>query len=347
MYYIKNLKEGKRKVEDKLHLMALRKIAKKMHQKLIESQGKSTLTSKDYKQIKEYSKAQFGSSSYWPWLALYSEARGEFLSGWIPEDYYRVKLLKKYNPDFSSGISSYKSFDNVVFPDFSLETLLYIYSGKIYDKTRSSIRPESAYELLCKRSEHVIIKPELGSGGKGISFTSSREVDLIELSNSGDYVIQSVFEQHESLSKVHPESLNTLRVFTYINDKGDVEVKFTYLKFGVEGERVDNGSSGGGLCFVNRTGELENQYYNIAFEKCGEKHPDSKISMNQIRIPNLSGVFDSCKKAHQRFPYVKFIGWDVAVGIDTKPVLIEWNARYPMLAYGEALFGPLWNEKPV
>lgn len=347
MNTIKILKDGKKIVEDKLHLMALRKIAKKMHQKLIEFKRGSILKSKDYKLIKEYSKEEFGSSSYWPWLALYTEARGEFLSGWIPEDYYRVKLLKKYNPDFSSGISSYKSFDNVVFPDFSLETLLYIYAGKIYDKTRSSLQLEAAYELLCKNSEMVIIKPELGSGGKGISFTSSKEIDLVKLLNTGNYVIQPVFEQHENLMNVHPESLNTFRVFTYITDEGDVDVKFTYLKFGVGGVKVDNGSTGGGFCFVNKMGELENQYYNIAFEKCGEIHPDSNLSMSQIIIPNLSGVIDSCITAHQKFPYVKFIGWDVAIGVDTKPVLIEWNARYPMLAYGEALFGPLWNETPV
>ena len=49
------------------------------------------------KRIQEYSKDVFGSRRFAPWLELYSAYRGEFIEGWIPENYYMRVLLPTWD----------------------------------------------------------------------------------------------------------------------------------------------------------------------------------------------------------------------------------------------------------
>jgi len=339
------VREVLRYVETRGHYFALRKLAHSKRKKLVEKKGYEFVNNKIKKITKEYSREKFGSASFWPYIALYTEIREEFIPGWIPEDYYRMHLLKKYNPESASLISGYKSFDKILFKNFSFEPLLYTVSGTIFNVNRNKITNQEADKLLKDFDQEVIIKPELGKGGNGITFSHSIEVKLKDLAAKGDFIIQPVCKQHHGLQKINPNSLNTLRVFTFL-ENGNATVKFSYLKFGTGESRLDNGSAGGGICGINMDGTLHNNFYDLSFMKRGHMHPDTGVSLDDIKIPNIEGILEACKNAHESYPYVKFIGWDVAVGVDKEPILIEWNARYPMLAYGESLFGPLWGEIP-
>jgi hypothetical protein len=55
---------------------------------VIARKGKSVLINSIQKSTKEYSKLRFREKSYWPYLALYTEIRGEILKGWILYDYH-------------------------------------------------------------------------------------------------------------------------------------------------------------------------------------------------------------------------------------------------------------------
>ena len=341
------LREIFRAFETRGHYYALRKRAHRDRKRLVEKKGRSYVNNKIIKNIKEYSNSKFGSTSFWPFLALYTEIREKFIPGWIPEDYYRINLLKKYNPDSAGLISGYKSFDNFLFENFSFPPLLYSISGNIYNRNRKMISIREAEDILFYFGDEIIIKPELGQGGKGIKFSYPAELSLKDLLNDGDFIIQPVCKQHHELQKINPNSLNTLRVFTFLEKEGNATTKFSYLKFGTGESRVDNGSAGGGICGINMDGSLHGDFYDLSFMKRGDIHPDTGISLSNIKIPNIEGIVEACILAHESYPYVKFIGWDVAVGVDEEPILIEWNARYPMLAYGESLFGPLWEEIPL
>lgn len=332
-------------VEKRGEYFALRKLAHRKRKKLVEKKGYEFVDSKKIKEIKSYSKETFGSVGFWPYLALYTEIREEFIHGWIPEDYYRINLLYKYNPEDASLISGYKTFDSKLFEGFSINTLLYCISGNLYNADRVAISVNQAENILKEFANDVIIKPELGKSGVGVKFEKSSRVHVKNLIKS-DFLIQPVFKQHEELKKIHPDSLNTLRVFTVLDDLGNPAVKFAYLKFGVGGARVDNTSSGGGLCLINEDGSLKPNYYDGLGICKGDTHPDTGISMNQVCIPGIRKIKEKCKSAHRSYPYVKFIGWDVAVGENEKPVLIEWNARYPMLWFAEAIYGPFWKDLP-
>lgn len=333
-------------LEKKVHYYALRKIAHRKRKKLVEKKKRAYVDKKLITEIKSYSKKIFGSSSFWPYLALYSEIREEFIHGWIPEDYYRINILKKYNPESASLISKYKSFDSFLFEEFSLRPIMYTISGNIYEGSRRKISINEAKTLIEHLSQELIIKPELGMGGEGIKFSYSSDLNLKELADKGDFIIQPVFKQHHILHKINPDSLNTLRILTLLNEQGIAEIVSSCLKFGLGESRIDNVSAGGGICGVHPDGFLYKSFYDGTYVNHGLIHPKTQIVLSDIKIPNYEDVKKACKIAHERYPYVKFIGWDVAIGVDEKPVLIEWNARYPRLMSLEGLFGPLFDHVP-
>jgi len=100
-------------IKNKGEYYALRKLAHSKRKKLVEKNGRCYVNNKIIKEIKEYSKEEFGSTAFWPYLALYTEIREEFVHGWIPEDYYRMQLINKYNPQSASLIIGFKSIDNI------------------------------------------------------------------------------------------------------------------------------------------------------------------------------------------------------------------------------------------
>jgi len=346
MKILYSFESGLQYLENKAHYYILRKHALKKRDLLVQKKGYSVTGKTEIKRIKEYASATFGSSSFWPWLAFYAEIRGEFIPGWIPEDYYRVHLLKKYNRDSVSSISGYKSLNQTVFNDFAFENLIFSLSGTVYSADRKKITISRAVEILQQYNDDVIIKPELGFGGRKIQFKHSANIDIKELIKNQDVVIQPVCEQHPVLKSLFPHSLNTIRVFTMLDEMGEAHTKYYYLRFGTGSSKIDNTSSGGGYCQIHPDGKLDTHFYNDFGISCGTHHPDTNVALSNVLIPNFNTLLKKCKQAHESFPYVKFIGWDVAVDRHENSVLIEWNARYPIIWSAEALFGPLWDKIP-
>jgi len=296
--------------------------------------------------IKAYSKKQFGSTSYWPWLAVYTEVRGRFIPGWIPQDYYRFVLLKKYNPELAMQVSATKTLDYHFFPDFSLKPVLIQISGNLYSSEGELLNQKEIDRLLLSQKGELVIKEAGGWQGKQISFMAAQHFKVSSLSPNKNYVIQPVIRQHEELNKLHPQSVNTIRVYTYLKPDGNPEKKFAALRFGIGGKRVDNASSGGRYCFIDSNGYCEpNSYDSMALKK-GFEHPDTGVRYRDIHIPNYSGTVEKCLQSHKRFPYARFIAWDVAITLDSTPVLIEWNTKEPSVWLSEALKGPLWTSMP-
>src|SRR5690625_819650 len=76
-----------------------RRKAHRLRGQLMQKRGYKIVDRKRIRVLKDYAKETFGSASFWPWLAFYTELRGEFKTGWIPLDYFTVYILKKYNPE--------------------------------------------------------------------------------------------------------------------------------------------------------------------------------------------------------------------------------------------------------
>lgn len=330
-----------RNINLKLSISLSRIKARKFRTEVIRETGESVVDNNIKKDIKSYCLQRFGSEKHWPWIALYTEMRGEYKKGWIPADYYRFKMLRIYNPDTYSLISTQKSYDHRLFGEFSIRPILTRVSNVYYAANGKRLSEKEAISLLRGLDDDVVLKKDGGRGGEGHSFVHSSDIQLSAIYRGKDIIIQPLVKQCKTLNDLHPESVNTLRVFTYLNSKGIVEVLVTVLRFGIGKTRCDGIDAGGGFCRVSDNGVVDPVSYNSRGLRAASKHPDTGVEFGKIKIPNADLALRRCISAHESYPFVKFIGWDVAIDEHQNPVLLEWNARYPGFAFFEALFGPL------
>lgn len=328
-----------------ISLKGSREKAKQYRLQLIAENDGTIVDRRLFKEIKEYCRNAFGSESYWPWLAVYAELNGEFKKGWIPDEYYRFKLLSRMNPDKFMKFSETKTIDYKLFSDAIIEPLFFRTNGQYCRKDGKVISKSEVYRMLGDLEEEIIIKPDHSHGGKGIIFKHASELRLEELPADIDLIFQLVLKQHTVLNRLYPHSINTFRVLTYIDSEGAVHIKFMYLRFGRGGTRVDNSVSGGGWIFVHLDGKVEPVAYSSHGIAIGTRHPDTEVEYAELTFPFLQNVISLCKNTHRTFPYSRIIGWDVFVNESGEAKLIEWNADYPGFWTVEARFGPFFEEE--
>ena len=174
-----------------------------------------------------------------------------------------------------------------------------------------------------KRHEEIIVKPTNGQCGKGIekikvNFKNSKDTFDSLLAN-GQILIEEVATQVNEINKLHPYSINTLRVVT-INYK----VVTAYIRIGTGKQVVDNFNSGG----ITTVIDIENGKLNFpAIDKSDnlfEEHPLTKEKIVGISIPNWKEIVKYVETLSRKIPDVKYVGWDICVS-DNGPMLIEGN----------------------
>ena len=163
----------------------------------------------------------------------------------------------------------------------------------------------------------------------------SKEPDIInelysEVIESG-FLFQETVKQHPDLNKLNSSCLNTIRVDTFINIDGKIEIISAHLRMSINNLHVDNISSGG--CFVSidlNSGKLKKVGY-LTFKKYGIKlltaHPITNTVFENFTVPSFTEAKEFVLKAASFMPGLRIVGWDVAIG-ESGPVLIEGNSDY-------------------
>jgi hypothetical protein len=149
--------------------------------------------------------------------------------------------------------------------------------------------------------------------------------------NMNGYLLQAKLEQHPFLNEIAPYTTNTVRVVTFLDHKGDVDIHFTVLRAGRKGNMADNWDRGGLAIAVDpKTGALGR---GMLKPKYGghwmDTHPDTGTPFVGRQIPHWNEIIDICTKAARVSPNLRSIGWDVAL-TPTGPVLIEGNPDWDL-----------------
>lgn len=330
----------------RLILAHLRNEAHRIRKKLIILNGKTVVNGKVKRIIKNYSKERFGKKSFWPYLALYSEIRGEFLKGWIPYDFYRFYLLPKINPKPALLLSDLKTFDYRIFGDFVVKPLFLYISGGFYNTDLEILNPGDLYNLLLNYNDKIVIKEEGGWGGQQVSIIQSSEFDGKKLNSRKNYVIQPYIRQYKVLNDLYPGSVNTFRINTFLKRDESIIVKYVWLRFGSDGGKLDNLTSGGNYLFFNLDGKPENKIYEWKLGiEIGDKHKNTGYLFSDVSIPMFQDMLNCCIVAHKKYPYARIIAWDVCISEAGIPKLLEWNTNNPDFYSQEARFGPFWKDE--
>jgi len=345
------IQKGAKLKKSVLNSIQLKKMRDKAHQlqdEVTNTLGRKIVDKAIKREIKEYSNEYFGSPSFWPWLALYTEIKGEFVEGWLPNDYYRMYLLNNWNPVNIKEISNFKTFYHQQFPGFSVEPVVIKIMGNYYDCNNQYLNEKEVIKLISETSNEVIVKKDGGLQGQDIHFYDTNKVSMEELNrHRSDVVIQPVIEQYSELSELHPESLNTLRIATLLDNDGAVSIMFIFLRFGINGCRVDNAYAGGGYVYLNEAGKvISNAYDKIGLE-AGDRHPDTGFVYKNLEVPSVDDAVGKCIMFHNKFPYIRYIAWDVCIDKFSVPRLIEWNAIRPGMWQAEPHVGPIWDLESI
>lgn len=327
--------------------MHCRMQAHRYRRQVLRRKEERVLDRQTIKSIKSYARERFGSKRYWPYLALYTEIRGQFQEGWLPYDYYRYTLVPRSNPKAYRHLSALKTFDFRVFGDFAIRPLFLFISGRFFDPDMKLLDETELQKLLEAHNDMLVLKDEFGFGGKQIQIIHSSEFKTEQLVGRMNCIIQPYIYQYKVLNDLYPGSVNTFRVTTFLDKDESVRVKFVVLRFGIDGSKIDNLSSGGQYMGFDLEGHPSDSAYEYELGfNMGQKHRNTEFPFEKVEIPMFGKMLEMCKKAHLAYPYLGLIGWDVCIDQMGEPKLIEWNAYFePVFWPMEAVFGPYWKDE--
>ena len=171
------------------------------------------------------------------------------------------------------------------------------------------------FKKFCKKNPIFVAKPADGSCGRDVIVVDTKDKDMKalydELYSTQRVLVEEKVIQCDEIRKIHPSSINTLRVVTL---KGKVAA--CYLRIGNNNNSVDNFNHEG-LCVPV---DIENGMIEYkAIDKKGnlyERHPITNVKIPGIKIPRWNEVKDFCCKAASEIKEVGYIGWDVCITKD-------------------------------
>ena len=197
--------------------------------------------------------------------------------------------------------------------------------------------------LLARRGAGLVLKPVDGGQGRnllvlaecnadgavrsdGTRMDHDALFDFLAREDEG-WLIQYRVEQHPDLARVHPSSLNTLRIMTLVLDDGTITTTIGRLRMGRGGGAHDNSSAGGLTCQI----DLATGHCGAAMLAYGDErfatHPDTGAAIEGLAIPHWQAAHELVERAHALLPFPRDLGWDVGVTPDG-PVLIETNSYW-------------------
>lgn len=130
------------------------------------------------------------------------------------------------------------------------------------------------------------------------------------------FIIQERLRNHPTIDHVYPKSLNTIKLVTFLHDDGEVEFIDSLMRFGANGNIVDNAGQGGIFVGVDRNGKLQD----VGYHEPGWKknlvvngiHPDTGESFAGLQLPFWNEMYETACRFHKYCYGIPSMNWDIA-----------------------------------
>lgn len=289
--------------------------------------GGLKLKRSDRKEIRAYWR-RFGQKPSKVWFQLWCAKAGASDPRYIPDSLWYSKVVPYYsNTRFRRSFED-KCYHGMWFSDCKRpKTVAMNIAGIFYDENYQMISEEAAVER-CVRHGRFLIKPSIDSGeGRLIRFfdrAAAKPEEIREAFQSfrANFIVQDVVGQHPQLSALNPDSINTIRVISFLY-QGEVRILSSILRVGSPGSRVDNFGAGGCSCRILEDGRLYHEAVNKKMQ--WSEVSATGISFKQVQVPAYERILEIIKRKHIQFGHFKLIGWDFCVDTEGDPVFIEYN----------------------
>lgn len=268
--------------------------------------------------------------------------------GIIPEEVFQADIEPSLNSHPEAHFLANKSlyshwFDGGLFP----ENLLHNIDGEVIDKDYRSVSDEKLEDIVQTFEYPVIMKPNLDSwGGNKIRFIENYDSLLRNMKDEKNFVVQEKIIQHELLSRLHPPSLNTVRVYLYKSIKDNVTHIVNIAQRMGNGGALDNVASGGLVSLVNEDGKM----HGYALDRYGEKyetHPVTGLKFNQD-LPEFEKMKSLAIHIASNMFQLRVVGLDLCYDSKGHWKVIEINTKGHSIRFaqyaGKPFFGPLTEE---
>lgn len=264
--------------------------------------------------------------------------RAYFDYGWEPYEYFQFEFFNKSVDEIKSYIPTKEHIKMVYFFNTEEDIKFLQNKYKTYTRYKDFFKRQVAYitkrnadvlTSMLKSHDRLILKPVDGTFGEGVRVINCKDyVDnhflLFQEYPSGDFLVEELIDQLDDLARLHPASVNTIRIYS-ICYGSEVVVFHPWLRIGKGGSVIDNASAGGiGAALDFNTGEIIS-----AGDKFGhryETHPDTNIQLIGFKVPQWENLIYTVKRLALVNNNLHYVGWDMALSKDGW-VLVEGNPR--------------------
>lgn len=305
------------------------------------------LTNEQEKEIQNYYLKHLGRKVDTIYHRYFYNRNGIFSPKYIPTSLYKSAIIPRLNDMRMMAAYVDKNQFSKLFPQINHpQAIVNVINGYYYHNNRS-ITKEKAI-TLCSDMENAIIKPSLesihGAQVMGLDTRNSVNEDGRKLEDifnfyGNHFIVQKKLQQHELMAALNPTSVNTLRLYT-LRRGNDIELVYSVIRIGRKGRIIDNESSGGITAKINNDGKLSDYAYGSA-KDAPYQQTDSGVLIKGYKIPSYHKAIDIVKQLHYNLPYFLLAGWDISIGVDGEPAMIEWNARTEL---SQTAVGPAFGE---
>jgi len=282
------------------------------------------------------------------WAQYYSAMNGTFDPRYIPNDLYYTRIDQHFNSrklgyGFNDKNYYSKIFAGIKQPEIVVRKI----NGLIFD---FEYRQMSVEEAVCKVLEagEVICKPSQETGsGRGITFFKAGESEAVTAfltdRSYDDYIVQKLIVQHPEIAKIHPESVNTVRICSLLMEDG-VHILSSCLRMGTGNSRVDNVTAGGISCGIRENGFLDKYAYTYYTGERSTQHPSSGVVYDGFQVPSYEKAVELVMHAHPVIGHFRLVSWDIAIDESGEAILIEANMRKGGINLHQFDNGPLFGD---
>lgn len=327
-----------------LRNIALKSILRKKNLKMVKNNSYPELTAEQIRRIRDF---------YRPYAPvdtlchrIYTARSGKFCPEYIPEDLYACRIERYYTDREAARYLDNKCYYYSFFSNIRQPELIVMRMGGYWiDPSRRLISAEKAKELFLGSSDTVIKKAFNSEGGFGVYFPEENDKTVIfekACEGDDDIVIQKKIRQHEAFAKLHPESVNTIRIMSLITRK-DVKILKVCVRIGAGSSNVDNICNGGFFVGVDKNGVTMDTGAGSDGSVLKE-HPDLHYTLGGISLPGIDKATELVKSAHGIMSHCRIAAWDIAIDEEGEAVLIETNLSMAGIGNIQSCSGPLFGK---
>lgn len=274
------------------------------------------------------------------WHVAYATLNGIASDAYLPEDlFYPLIEPMLNNPAFVVFYHDKASLPFLLAPGDCVDTAFFRLRDRYYDGSGRGAAWQDVAAWLAAQDDVVVKPARTTGGGRGVVIgPPARALQELQATRH-PVVIQPVLRQHPDLARFNAESLNTIRTMT-LRHEGRIRVLSAVLRLGAAGSRVDNVTRGAVGVGIDE-GRLRGYAVDIRFGR-HEVHPTSQLPLAGATVPAWDAVRELAVRCHRRFLEADLVSWDLAVGADGRPRVVEANLLEQELNGHQILNGPVF-----